>query len=80
MPKQVSAAAKDTVYVNINGSQTLDIEVTPYYMIRNPQITASGGNVNATVSLEKIITDANAKDVERVTLYVNKTQFVSGGR
>lgn len=78
MSKTISAAAKDTVYVNINGSQNLDIEVTPYYMIRNPQITASGGNVNATVSLEKIITDANAKNVERVTLYINKTQFVSG--
>lgn len=76
--RQVSASAKDTLYVNINGSQTLDIEVTPYYMIRTPQIAASGGNITASISLEKIITDGNAKDIERVTLYVNKTQFVSG--
>jgi len=28
--------------------------------------------------LEKIITDVNAKDIERAVLYINKTQFVDG--
>ncbi len=78
MSKTVSTAAKDTIFVNINGNQTLDIEVTPYYMIRNPSISANGRTLSASISLEKIITDANAKNIERVTLYVNKTQFVSG--
>jgi hypothetical protein len=47
-------------------------------MIRNSQITGSGTTVSATFKIEKIITDANAKDIERVNLYINKTQFVSG--
>ena len=79
MWKQTTAGTPDSVAVTMNGNQTVDLAVTPYYMIRNPQITASGGNVMVTFKAEKIITDANAKDIERVSLYINKTQFVSGG-
>lgn len=68
----------DTIVVNLNSDLVLDIEVLPYYMIRNPNITASGNTVTATANIEKIITDANARDVERVSLYLNKTQFVDG--
>ena len=66
----------DTILVNLNGSKVMDIEVMPYYMIRTPQFTVSGREVTGTFKVEKIITDANAKNVERVNLYVNKTQFV----
>lgn len=76
--KKTPGGAADSITVNINGSQALDLEVTPYYMIRTPQITAAGGNVTANFKLEKIITDANAKNIERVSLYINKTAFVSG--
>jgi Protein of unknown function (DUF3823) N-terminal domain/Domain of unknown function (DUF3823_C) len=75
----VSSAASDSLSITLKGSQSVDIDVTPYYMIRNAQITASAGNVSATFKAEKIITDSTAKDIERVSLYVNKTQFVSGG-
>ena len=76
--RQNSQGRPDTMAIALRGSQTLDIEVTPYYMIRNSSITASGNTVTASCGLEQVITDANARDVERVTLYVNKTQFVSG--
>lgn len=76
--KELSAGKRDTLAVKISGDQTLDIEVTPYYMVRNAVITAASGKVNATFNIEKVITDANAKDIERVTLFINKTQFVSG--
>jgi len=79
MWKQTAAGNPDTVTVALKGNQTVDFQVTPYYMIRNASITISGGTVSATCKLEKIITDANAKDVERVSLYINKDQFVSGG-
>lgn len=75
--KQTAAGNPDSMVINLNGSQVLDLEVVPFYMIRNSQIAGTGGNVNATFKIEKIITDANAKDIENVTLYVNKTQFVS---
>lgn len=69
----------DTMVVQLKGSKVLDIEVMPYYMIRNPQVTASGRSLTANFKLEKIINDVNARNVERVTLYVNKTTFVDRG-
>lgn len=78
MWKYTASGAPDSLSISMHGSQTLDIDVTPFYMIRNPQITGSSNKVSATFKAEKIITDANAKDIERVSLYINKTQFVSG--
>lgn len=75
---KTSAGNPDTVVITMKGSQSINLNVTPYYMIRNANLSASGGNVSATFGVEKIITDANAKDIERVTLYLNRTQFVSG--
>jgi len=71
-----TAGRPDSIDVNLAGNKTLDLEVRPYYMIRNAVITIAGGKVNATCALEKIITDANGKDLESVSLYINKTQFV----
>lgn len=77
--KKNAAGKQDTIAVNINGSKTMDIEVMPYYMIRGAAFSTTAGKVNAFCKLEKIITDANARDVENVSLYINKTQFVDGG-
>lgn len=76
--RQTPAGAPDTVTINVQGSNSLDIEVTPYYMIRTPNFSAAGGKVTASFRIDKVITDAAAKDIERVSLYVNKTTFVSG--
>lgn len=76
LPKQTSGKP-DTLAFTLKGSQAIDIDVTPYYMIRTPQITKSGTNVAATFKIEKIVTDANAKNIEKAFLYINKTQFVS---
>ena len=78
--KQTSSGAPDSLAVSLHGNQTVNLEVTPYYMIRNAAISVSGGTVTATFKAEKIITDSTmAKNIERVSLYINKTQFVSGG-
>ncbi len=77
--KEKANNQRDTVAITINGSQMINVEVTPYYMVRNQQITAAGGKVSATFNIEKVITDVTAKGIDRVTLYINKTQFVSGG-
>lgn len=76
--RKTSGGAPDSLDVTVNGNQQLNVEVTPYYMVRNASISASGGTVSGTCKVEKIVTDANAKDIESVTLYINKTQFVSG--
>ena len=78
MWKTNTAGKNDSIPLSISGNQTLDVEVTPYYMVRNAQISFASGMINSTFKVEKIITDVNAKDIERVTLYVNRTQFVSG--
>ncbi len=66
----------DTILVKLGGNKVLDIEVEPYYMIRTPQFTVAGREVTGTFKVEKIITGTNARNIERVNLYVNKTQFV----
>lgn len=66
----------DTIMVTLKGSQTLDIEVMPYYMIRDPQFSLSGRTVNTSGRLEQIVTGTDAKTIERVSLYISKTQFV----
>lgn len=76
---QTSTGAPDSVSITLKGSQVLDLQVIPYYMIRTPQIAAAGGKVTATFKIEKVVTDVTAKDIESVRLYLNKTQFVSGG-
>lgn len=77
--KQTAGGAPDSITINLNGSQVLDLEVTPYYMIRTPQISAAGGVVTATFKAEKIVVDATGRNIENVALYINKTQFVSSG-
>ncbi|MFT4024882.1 MAG: DUF3823 domain-containing protein [Flavihumibacter sp.] len=67
----------DSLVINVKGSQALDIEVTPYYMIRNLNITGSSTAVNATFNLEQIVKGADAKNVEYIGLFVNKTDIVS---
>ncbi|MEJ7914198.1 MAG: DUF3823 domain-containing protein [Chitinophagaceae bacterium] len=69
----------DTVTIMVNGNTVKDIEVEPYHMIRTPQFSYAGGKVTANFKIEKIITDATrTRSIERATLYINKTQFVSG--
>ncbi len=73
-----NGSQKDTLNLSINGNTNMNIEVMPYYMVRDPQFSYSGGTVSGSVKLDKIITDVNAKDIDRVYLYINTTQFVSG--
>ncbi len=79
MWKQTAGGAPESVSITMNGNQTVDLQVTPYYLIGGTQISASGGNVVANFKIDKVITDVNAKDIESVTLFINKTQFVSAG-
>lgn len=79
MWKKTASGAQDSISVKMTGNQELDVEVTPYYMIRNAAFVAQENKVTGTFDLEKVITDANAKNIERANLYINKTQFVSAG-
>jgi hypothetical protein len=65
----------DTMNVEISGNTKKDIEVTPYYMIRNAKFAVSGRVITGSCKAEKIITDSRAKNIERVTLYASYTYF-----
>lgn len=76
---QATPETPDSLSITLKGSQTPDLKVMPYYMIRNPKLTAAAGMVTDSFKIKKVVTDATAKDIEKVRLYLNKTQFVSGG-
>lgn len=69
-------SGNDTIPISLTGSRTMDIEVMPYYMIRNTTISGGSNRVTATFDLDQIITDSNAKNIQEVSLYVSKTAFV----
>lgn len=66
----------DTIPLQLTGSTSMDIEVLPYYMIRNQQLAVNGTAVGATFQLEKIITGTDERNVENVYLYLNQTSMV----
>lgn len=74
--KTNTVTGSDTILVKVNGNQVLDIEVEPYYMIRNAQFAVTGRVITGTFKAEKIITGINAKNINEVAIYVNKTMFV----
>ncbi len=71
-----SETQSDTINVQVKGNIQLDVEVMPYYMIRNENFSVSGRTVTATFGIEQIITGTDAKAVEAVHLSVHKRQFV----
>lgn len=77
--KKQADGRPDSITVKMTGDQELNLEVTPYYMIRNVQMAAAANKVTASFGLEKIVAGAEGKNVERVNLYINKTAFVSSG-
>lgn len=80
MWKELATGGRDTVRFDLAGNKTLNIEVTPYYMIRQLKTSVAGATrvVTANFNIERIITDPTLlKSIERVSLYVGKTNHVS---
>lgn len=73
----INEQQQDTIFITLEGDMTMDVEVIPYYMVRNAEFSLSGNTVEASCSIEQIITGEDARNVERVTLYLNGTGFVS---
>jgi hypothetical protein len=69
-------SSHDTVVITINGDTQKDYEVTPYYTLSNINYSVSGNTLNASFDVTTITAGRN---IEYVTLMVNKTQFVDIG-
>lgn len=63
----------DTIQVELRNSQTLDVPVSPYFIIENATIERSNATLTATFDVQQVI---EGWQVERVALYVATTQFV----
>lgn len=72
----IGEGGSDTLHIQLQGHQQLDIEVTPYFMIREPEFSVSGRTASADFAIEQILTGADAQDVEFVQLYASKTKYV----
>lgn len=70
---QVSEAKKDTVDFTLSGSQTIELYVTPYFIIENANIALSGTTLNATCDIEKIIGSA---EISAAEVFLSTTNFV----
>jgi hypothetical protein len=72
-----NSGKSDTIAIAVKGNTVRDIEVLPYHMVRTPVFTFAAGKVNGKFKIEKIITDTRGKAIEKATLFINKTIFVS---
>lgn len=65
------------INIDLKGSASLNIEVVPYWIIKNTTMSVGGGTVSGNFALEQIAAGSDAKNVEKVTLYISKTQFAN---
>ena len=61
-----------SVTVNLKGHTEVNLEVTPYFMISNEQLSVTGSAMNASFMINRIVPDAK---ISRVMLLLSKTQF-----
>lgn len=67
----------DTTLVTLTANKTIDIEVLPYYMISKETFKLNADStVNASCAVTQIITDNNARKIDYIGLFVNRTSFV----
>ncbi|HYQ59149.1 MAG TPA: DUF3823 domain-containing protein [Draconibacterium sp.] len=60
----------DTITFELNGSESIDYEVTPYFMVANESFTKSGNNIDATCAINQIV---GTSTLENATLYISRT-------
>jgi hypothetical protein len=63
---------RDTVTVNLNGTASIDVNVTPYFTISGENLSISGNTLNASLTITQIVSTAR---LEKVYLVLSKTQF-----
>jgi hypothetical protein len=62
----------DSIDVKVSGNTTVDVPVTPFYVITNPTFTLSGNEITSTCNITKV----GMADITSLTLYVGVTNIV----
>lgn len=69
----MTSEGRDTINVTVAGNTVQDVEVTPYYLVRDAQMTLEGNKVNASFKVEKVA----GGGIDRVFFMLSTTQFVN---
>lgn len=64
---------RDTTEVELRGTASVDLEVTPYFTISNSSISLNGNVMNTSFTINQIV---DAAQIDRVMLLLNTTTFV----
>lgn len=67
------SAGRDTIEINLKGFATQDVEVTPYYLVENAEMTLDGNKVNASFKVNKIA----GTGIDRMIILLGTTQYLS---
>ena len=67
----------DSIDVQVRGNQMIDVEVQPYYVLRNSSISANGNNLSVTFTVEGINTD---RALEFASVYMGRTNLTDAVR
>lgn len=66
----------DSIDVVVKGATTVNMPVTPYFVIENPSFERSGQTINATCNIKHVNT---TRALENVTLFLGYTNIVDHG-
>ena len=64
---------QDTIEVNIKGNQILDVEVTPYFLIKDTKIDFQNKVVKVKCKINQVVETAS---IDRAMIYISKTKLV----
>lgn len=64
---------QDTIEVNIKGNQILDVEVTPYFLIKDTKIDFQNKMVKVKCKINQVVETAS---IDRAVIYISKTKLV----
>lgn len=63
---------RDTMQIELKGTASVDVNVTPYFTISGENISLAGNTLNASFTINQIVSTAK---VEKAYLVLSKTQF-----
>lgn len=70
-----TSEGRDTIEVNLKGHAVQDVEVVPYYLLDDAQMTLNGNKVDASFKVNKIA----GHGIDRVFILLSTTKFISDG-
>lgn len=65
--------SRDTIHFSVKGNTVQNMEVTPYFMISNPDMKLADKKVTATFTIDQIV---DGREIEYAAIVLNRTQFV----